>query len=224
MTRAPRAARITLLLVEDNRLLRDGIADMLAEQPDFAVIATAPGRDRVTRLVRETRPRVVILDSALGEQNSLRLLTGIRERSPKTRVIVMGLLPAPQDIVEFVEAGAAGFIMKDATVAEFNATIRSVARGVSVLPSLLTGTIFSHVARRALRTPGSAVGAATMTRREREVVALLGEGLSNKEIATRLRIGLHTVKSHVHNVLDKLALHSRLQVAAYAHKGAGTAP
>jgi DNA-binding NarL/FixJ family response regulator len=108
--------------------------------------------------------------------------------------------------------------MKDATVADFHATIRAVAKGTSVLPSLLTGTIFSHVVAHAQRHPPTARRAGAMTRREREVVGLLGEGLSNKEIAVRLGIGMHTVKSHVHNVLDKLALHTRLQVAAYSHQ------
>lgn len=214
--------RLSLLLVEDNRLLRDGIAAMLNEQPDLAVVATAPGRERVLRLVRDTRPRVVLLDSGLGDQDSLRLMEAVREVAPDARIIVMGLLAAPPDLVEFVEAGCAGFIMKDATVGDFLATIRTVARGVSVLPSSLAGTIFSHVANQAVRRGAGAMrGGVRMTKREREVVALIGEGLSNKEIAERLHIVLHTVKSHVHNVLDKLALHSRLQVAAYAHRRRG---
>ena len=149
----------------------------------------------------------------------MRLLITIREAAPDSRVIVMDLIPAPQDIVEFVEAGCAGFLLKDATVEDFLATIRSVARGVRVLPPILAGTIFSHVARNATRRDPAAVReAVTMTPREREVVALIGEGLSNKEIAERMSIALHTVKSHVHNVLEKLALRTRLQVAAYAHR------
>jgi DNA-binding NarL/FixJ family response regulator len=104
-------------------------------------------------------------------------------------------------------------------VEDFVATIRSVARGVRVLPPALAGTIFTHVARNAARRDPAAVrDAVTMTPREQEVVALIGEGLSNKEIAERMQIALHTVKSHVHNVLEKLALRTRLQVAAYAHR------
>ena len=149
----------------------------------------------------------------------MRLLETIRKTAPEARVIVMDLIPVPQDIIEFVEAGCSGFLMKDATVEEFISTIRSVARGVRVLPPVLTGTIFSHVARHAARRDPAAVReAVTMTPREREVVALIGEGLSNKEIAERLSIALHTVKSHVHNVLEKLALRTRLQVAAYGHR------
>jgi len=212
-------AKISLLLIEDNRLLREGIAAMLNEQPDLAVVATAPSADAVLPLVREAKPQLILLDSALGENDSLRLLEAVKEASPDIRVIVMDLLPAPQDVVEFVAAGCSGFILKDATLEDFLSTIRSVAQGVPVLPPPLMNTIFSHVARQALRRDPTAVReAVTMTRREHEVVALIGEGLSNKEIAERLHIALHTVKSHMHNVLEKLALHSRLQVAAHAHR------
>ena len=213
------ATRISLLLIEDNRLLRDGIKAMLNEQPDFVVTATAPASGDVLALLLESRPQLVLLDAALGDEDSMRLLETIRKTAPEARVIVMDLIPVPQDIIEFVEAGCSGFLMKDATVEEFISTIRSVARGVRVLPPILTGTIFSHVARHAARRDPAAVReAVTMTPREREVVALIGEGLSNKEIAERLSIALHTVKSHVHNVLEKLALRTRLQVAAYAHR------
>jgi DNA-binding NarL/FixJ family response regulator len=210
--------KISLLLIEDNRLLREGIAAMLNEQPDLAVVGTAPGGDAVLPLVRDAKPQLVLLDSALGEHDSLRLLEAVKEVSPEIRVIVMDLLPTP-DIVEFVAAGCSGFILKDASLEVFVSTIRSVANGIPVLPPPLTSTIFSHVAQQAVRRdPGAVREAVTMTRREREVVALIGEGLSNKEIAERLGIALHTVKSHMHNVLEKLALHSRLQVAAYAHR------
>lgn len=218
-------SRISLLLIEDNRLLREGIAAMLNEQPDLTVVATAPGADAVLPLVREAKPQVVLLDSGLGEQDSIRLLEAVKEASPEIRVIVMDLLPAPQDIVEFVAAGCSGFILKDATLDDFVSTIRSVAQGIPVLPSPLTSTIFSHVAQQAVRRdPMTVREAVSMTRREREVIALIGEGLSNKEIAARLHIAVHTVKSHMHNVLEKLALHSRLQVAAYAHRDRAGAP
>ena len=211
--------RISLLLVEDNRLLREGIAAMLNEQPDLSVVGTAPGGDAVLPLVRDAKPQLVLLDSALGEHDSLRLLEAVKEASPEIRVIVMDLLPAPQDIVEFVAAGCSGFILKDATLDDFVSTIRSVASGIPVVPPPLTSTIFSHVAQQAVRSdPGAVREAVSMTRREREVIALIEEGLSNKEIAERLHIAIHTVKSHMHNVLEKLALHTRLELAAYAHR------
>jgi DNA-binding NarL/FixJ family response regulator len=122
----------------------------------------------------------------------------------------------------YVRAGASGFIMKDASFDDFFATIRAVAGGAEVLPQALTNSLFSQIARNA--AGGSKVGvmeAVRLTNRERQVIELLGEGLSNKEIGTRLHIAVHTVKSHVHNVLEKLALRSRLEVAAFSHAGGG---
>ena len=100
----------------------------------------------------------------------------------------------------------------------FVATILAVADGVSVLPSLMTSTLFSHVATQAMARGRRGMKAAVrMTARERQVIESIADGLSNKEIADRLGIATHTVKSHVHNILEKLALHTRLEVANYAH-------
>jgi DNA-binding NarL/FixJ family response regulator len=133
----------------------------------------------------------------------------------------MGLLPLQEDIADYVRAGASGFIMKDASFEDFFATIRTVAGGAEVLPQALTNSLFSQIARNAARgNKAQVLEAVRLTNRECQVIDLLGEGLSNKEIATRLHIAVHTVKSHVHNVLEKLALRSRLEVAAFTH-GAG---
>jgi DNA-binding NarL/FixJ family response regulator len=135
-----------------------------------------------------------------------------------SRVIVMDLLPMHEEIAQFVNAGVAGFILKDATFDDFVATIRSVADGARVLPPPMTGTLFSQIAKAAVQRGGAtAMEAVRMTQREREVIGLIAAGMSNKEIAQRLNIATHTVKSHVRNIMDKLALHTRLQIAAYAH-------
>ena len=119
----------------------------------------------------------------------------------------MDLLPAHEDIAEFVNAGVSAFVLKDATFEEFVATIRSVAAGQKVLPPRMTESLFSQIAREADGQGRAHVLEDTrMTRREREVTDLIGEGLSNKEIAQRLNIATHTVKSHVRNVMEKLAL------------------
>src|SRR6185436_15590124 len=104
------------------------------------------------------------------------------------------------------------------TVEEFVGTIRAVADGAHVLPRPLTGALFAHVSERVKARGKRGVKAAVrMTKRELEVVTLIAEGASNKEIAARLKVATHTIKSHVHNILEKLALHTRLQVAAFAH-------
>jgi DNA-binding NarL/FixJ family response regulator len=216
-----RASPVPVFLIEDNRLLRDGLTAMLGAQ-GLQVIATARSGGEALRQVARLKPQLVLLDSALGDRDSLLLVEEVKKVSPSIKVIVMHLLPAHEDVVAYVRAGVSGFIMKDASVAEFIGTIRAVADGRSVLPPLMTGTLFSHVAAQAItRGKRGRRAAMRMTTREREVTGLIAEGLGNKEIAERLSIAAHTVKSHVHNILEKLALHTRLEVAAYAHAGNG---
>jgi DNA-binding NarL/FixJ family response regulator len=134
-------------------------------------------------------------------------------------------LPAQQDVIEFIKVGASGFIVKDATVEDFVMTIRAVADGQNVVPPVLTGALLSHIADQAALSgaPGTSE-AIQMTRREREIIGLIAEGLNNKEIAARLSLATYTVKSHVHNILEKLALRSRLQIAAHAYRAGATPP
>lgn len=207
---------ITVAIIEDNRLVREGMRDMLNELPDVEVVLAATSIE--AELLKETNPRVVLLDVGLQDRNSLRLAETVKKEMADSRVIVMDLLPVHEEIAEFVNAGVAGFILKDATFEDFIATIRSVADGAQVLPPRMTGTLFSQIAQVAVRRGRTAaLEEVRMTQREREVIALIAVGLSNKEIATRLNIATDTVKSHVRNIMDKLALHSRLQIAAYAH-------
>jgi DNA-binding NarL/FixJ family response regulator len=214
------AKRIQVLVIEDNRLVRDGLATLLGDHPDLKVVGAVANASTGLAQMRETKPDVVLVDAALGNGDSHRLVRDLRKEGPETRVIVMDLLPVQQDVIEFVRAGANGFIVKDATIDDFVMTIRSVSHGAAVVPQSLTGTLLSHIADQALIRSGPAVlEAVRMTKRERQITDLIAEGMSNKEIAQQLNIALYTVKSHVHNILEKLALHTRLQIAAHAHKG-----
>jgi len=208
---------ITVAIIEDNRLVREGMTDMLNELSDVKVVLAANSLETTT--LKETNPRVVLLDVGLQDKNSLRLAETVQKEMAESRVIVMDLLPVHEEIAEFVNVGVAGFILKDATFDDFVGTIRSVADGARVLPPRMTGTLFSQIARVAVkRGQDVTLDSVRMTQREREVVQLIGDGMSNKEIATRLNIAADTVKSHVRNVMEKLALHTRLQIAAYAHR------
>jgi len=133
---------------------------------------------------------------------------------------VMELAPVQADILQFVKAGANGFILKDASLKEFLNTIRTVSEGATVLPPLLVDSLFSQIVDYAVREGKSKLNEAVkMTKREQEVIVLLGEGMSNKEIAQKIRISTFTVKSHIHNIMEKLALHTRLEVAKYSYSG-----
>ncbi|MES2305780.1 MAG: response regulator transcription factor [Gemmatimonadota bacterium] len=218
----PGTPSISLVLIDDNRLLREGLVTMIHTQPGFKVLAAFADVEEAVEKVREVRPDVVLLDFGLADHDSLALAASVHSEVPSAYVIMMGLLPLQDDVADYVRAGASGFIMKDASFEEFFRTIREVAAGREILPPALTNSLFAQIARNAVRTSKARVlEGVRLTARERQVIDLLGEGLSNKEIAARLHIAVHTVKSHVHNVLEKLALRSRLEVAAFTHGGGG---
>jgi DNA-binding NarL/FixJ family response regulator len=212
--------KIDILIIEDNRLLRDGITAMIKEQSDLKVIASFCEREDSLSLIIKLKPDVVLLDLGLRSQNSLQLVKSLKQKSSDIRIIVMDLLPSQSDIIDFVKAGVSGFILKDAVVHEFLKTIRSVAAGEKVLPPHMTGSLFSQIVERAVNRTNSydIMQAVQMTKRERQVIELIADGLTNKEIGKILHLSPYTVKSHVHNILEKMALHTRVQIAKYSQK------
>lgn len=210
---------ITVAVIDDNRLVREALAAMLDQLPDMHAVAAGIADPA---FLDATNPDVLLLDVGLRDEDSLRVAGAIASHAPRAKIIVMDLVPVSEDIVQYVNAGVSGFVLKDATFDEFVATIRSVAAGGKVLPARMTQSLFSQIAMAAsARGHEHVLEDVRMTRREREVIDLIGEGLSNKEIAQRLNIAAHTVKSHVRNVMEKLALHTRLQIAAYSRRDGG---
>ena len=208
---------ISIGIIEDNRLVREGLIALLSNLSDVRVVASASGDE--TAMLPDVKAQVVLLDVGLSHGHSLRVAKQIRQDWPDSRVILMDVLPVYEDLVQFVNAGVSGFVMKDATLEELISTVRSVAQGGQVLPPQMATTLFARIATDAVvRGRPEALDAVRMTPREREVINLIAEGLSNKEIATRLEIATDTVKSHVRNVMEKLMLHTRLQIAAFAHR------
>jgi DNA-binding NarL/FixJ family response regulator len=207
---------ITIAIIDDNRLVRDALAAMLEEVAGVSVVTSA-GADMT--FLTETKPDVWLLDVGLRDQESLHVAAALLNDNAQAKIIVMDIIPVHEDIMEFVNTGVSGFVLKDSTFDDFLVTIRSVASGQKVLPPRMTQSLFSQIAKAAVRGErAETLDEVRMTRRESEVIALIGEGLSNKEIAQRLEIATHTVKSHVRNVMEKLALHTRLQIAAYSRR------
>src|SRR4051812_19883929 len=183
------------------------------------VSAVSDGKDSTLSKTRSAKPHVLLMDLGLDSQNSLDVVRSVKKEFPDVKIIGMGLAPAQADIMEFVQAGAEGFILKTATVTEMIETIRAVAAGATVLPTSMTGSLFSQVAEHAIsKGKRNLKIAIRMTEREKEVIALIVDAKSNKEIADELNIATFTVKSHVHNIMEKLALHSRLQIANHARQ------
>lgn len=212
--------KIRLLLIEDNRLLRDGILAILRPHKDIVIIAASgDGKDTLIK-IKQLKPNVVLLDLGLRSQNSLHVVEIVKKDFPEAKIIVMDLAPVQADILQYVKAGANGFILKDASLNDFLITIRTVAEGSTVLPPLLVDSLFSQIVDHAVREGKSKLNEAVrMTKREREVIGLLGEGMSNKEIGQKIRVSTYTVKSHIHNIMEKLALHTRLEIANYSYSG-----
>ncbi|MDB4905956.1 MAG: hypothetical protein JWO05_740 [Gemmatimonadetes bacterium] len=210
-------SRITVAVIDDNRLVREALAAMLNKLVDMRAIACM---DADADFLAHAKPHVVLLDVGLGDQEALGVATTLRAELPDAKIIVMDLIPVNEEVMEFVNVGVSGFVVKDASFDEFVGTIRSVAEGAKVLPARLTESLFAQIAKEAMarRDEAAVIEDVRMTPRELQVIELIGEGLSNKEIAIRLGIATHTVKSHVRNVMEKLELHTRLQIAAYSRR------
>ncbi|HZV12681.1 MAG TPA: response regulator transcription factor [Candidatus Kapabacteria bacterium] len=211
--------KIRLVIIEDNRLLREGLTALIEEQPDIKVIASFDDSDDIMPKIYEAKPHVVLLELGLQNQNSLTLVRCIKNHLPATNVIAMDIVPMQEDIFDFVQAGVSGFILKDATIDKFLLTIRSVAQGETIMPSNMAESLFSQIIAQTVshtKTPKAVEDSIQLTKRERQVIVLIAEGMTNKEIAQKLNLSTYTVKSHVHNILEKLAMRSRLQIANYA--------
>jgi len=208
-----------LLLVEDNRLLREGITAMIEEQPDLKVVASFGDCSKALQSIPASKPNVLLLDLGLRNQNSLQVVKSVKKDFPGTGIIVMDLIPLESDVLDFVKAGVSGFILKDATTEDFLNTIRAVALGEKILPQHLTESLFSQIVDFAINNskPSKLIESVKMTKREKQVIILVADGLTNKEIAQKLHLSAYTVKSHIHNILEKLALHTRVQIANYIH-------
>jgi DNA-binding NarL/FixJ family response regulator len=209
--------KIKVLLIEDNRLLRDGTTALLNEQEDIRAVSS-PGNKSALTKAKKLVPDVVLLDLGLKSNNSLKVLESIKQQLPQTEVIVMDLIPVHSEVVEFVKAGVAGFILKDATLDEFLHTIRAVVKGVKILPPTMTDSLFSQIVEHALQAGqiDEVMSTLKMTSREHDVISHIATGKSNKEIAISLNVAVHTIENHIRNILDKLALHTRLELATLA--------
>ena len=212
-------AKIKVLLIEDNRLLRDGTTAMLNEQEDITAVSSAGNKSALAK-ARKMVPDVVLLDIGLRSQNSLKVLESIKAQFPKTEVVVMDLIPSHSDVVAFVKAGVSGFVPKDTTLDGFLHTIRSVVKGVKILPPTMADSIFSEIVKSAIEdgTVNQVIAAVKLTKREQDVMHLLSAGKSTLEISRKLKMAAFTVNGHIRKIMDKLALHTRLELAAVAQK------
>jgi DNA-binding NarL/FixJ family response regulator len=192
-------------------LYREGLANCLSRRPETEVVATAGRLADALDLLRCAHPDVLLLDLALA--GSVEVVHAARATRPETRVVALAISDTEQGVLACAEAGVWGYVTRDASVDDLMGMMLAVARGELLCGPTIAASLFRHVGELAARR-GDPADAATLTPREREVLGLVGEGLSNKEISRRLSIGLSTVKNHVHNLLEKLHVSRRGAAAA----------
>jgi len=205
---------IDVFVLVSVRLYRDGIADAVGRDPRFRVVGSAAtfddARARLGALGHP--PDVALVDLGLAE--GVGAARALRDSWPATSVVALGVREADRDVVSLAEAGVSGLVSRDATLPELLDAVEAAARDEALCSPAVTAVLLRRVASLA-GGPAPGDGPA-LTRREREIVCLIGKGLSNKEIADSLRIELPTVKNHVHNILEKLRVHRRTDAVAAA--------
>lgn len=209
--------RVRVALIEDNRLARDQLSALLNREPDLRVVATGVASTLGLAHIQAAAPDVIVLDARSGGATVQDCLRRGKELLPEARFIVLNVAASILDVMACIERGANGFVLAEATVDELLGTIRTAARGGCVLPDPLTPKIFSHLAEPSTQdsSPADDDRSSCLTDRERWVEALIAEGLTNRAIAGRLGVSVHTIKCHVRSILKKHGLGSRLQVAVH---------
>jgi len=197
---------IRILLADDHPVVRDGLAAMLATQPDFEVIGEAGnGAEALTEAAR-LHPDVVLMDLEMPELDGIEAIRRLRAADPSVQVVVLTAFDTDERIVGAIQAGAQGYLLKGAPRAEIFAAIRTVSAGGALIPPVIASKLFRQVREDAL------------TAREKEVLELVAAGLANGEIAGRLFISERTVKFHVSSILAKLGAKNRTQAVRVARE------
>jgi DNA-binding NarL/FixJ family response regulator len=203
-----------VLIVDDHAVVRRGLRSILELENDIAVVGEAGGAADALRTVERTRPEVVLLDLKLspeGDADGLVVCSRILERRPRTGVVVLSTFLDEQLVAEALRRGARAYVLKDVDLSELVRIIRAVARGESGFDSRSAAVVRALAAGRP--ATGTADERPALTEREREVVKLIAEGLTNREIGETIFVSESTVKFHVRNVMRKLNVHHRAEVA-----------
>jgi DNA-binding NarL/FixJ family response regulator len=212
------AQPVKLLLVNEFRLMGNVIATALEDEPNISVVAAVTDIDDALKIIKEKEVDVALVSTRLPDHGALKLTGAITELAPSTKVLALGLTEEKKRILRFVEAGAAGYVLKDDSLNDLIETVHAVQAGkVFVSPEIAAAMIerLSDLAQLFSNVENSVTDSAGLTPRELEVLELIGNGLTNQQIADNLIIEVGTVKNHVHNILDKLNVSSRGEAAAY---------
>jgi len=206
--------RIRILLADDHAILRDGIRALFQDEPDMLVVGEAEDGHTALRLITELKPDVVVLDIGMPLLNGLDATRQIKRDHPRTRVLILTMHENEEYVRQVLASGAMGYILKDAAARELIDAIRAVYRGEAVLSPAITRLVIEDYLRWGdLQTNHHEND---LSPREREILQLIAEGYTNKQIAEILFISIKTVQTHRTNLMSKLDLHDRGELIKYA--------
>ena len=216
-TRRSRPGRTKILIADDHPMLRRGIRELLERESDFQVVAEAGDGEEAARLTGKLKPDVVIMDVSMPRVSGLEATRQIKSEHPAIAVLVLTIYDDEEYIVGLLEAGAAGYLLKSAYGQELVQAIRSVRTGEVVLHPLIGQKLLKRAASRQPRAISSG-SIERLTARETEVLRLAARGMSNRDIALELGVGIRTVKGHLGNIFSKMRVGSRTEAVLRALK------
>jgi DNA-binding NarL/FixJ family response regulator len=202
--------RIRILLADDHAVVRQGFKMILAEQPDMEIIGEAGNGREALALAESLKPDIVVMDVAMPELNGIEATRRMRESVPQARVVALSMHKDSVYVREILRAGARGYLLKDSVAADLVSAVRSVARGEGYISPQVSNAVLDDY-RRHVTNPVD-----TLTSREREVLQMLAEGKTNKEIAVILNLSVYTVDAHRGRIMEKLNLHSINELVRFA--------
>ena len=205
---------IRILLADDHKITRQGLRSLLKEQPDIEVIAEADQGRTAVQLARKLRPQVVIMDVSMPDLNGIEATRQIVSESASTRVIALSMHSDALFVTEMLKSGASGYLLKDCAFEELERAIRTVIAGKTYLSPAISGVVVDDYLHRLSKTDFSDVE--VLTDREREVLQLLAEGNSTKQIALKLHISAKTVETHRRQIMNKLDIFTVAELTKYA--------
>ena len=206
---------IRLVIADDHRMILEGLEQLFRREDDFQVMGTATNGEDAIAQVRRHRPDVLVLDVHMPRGDGLWVLRQLQILKLPTSVILLTANLEEEEVVEAVQAGIRGLVLKEAAAVSLVECARKVAAGVRVLDNALVSRALDHVLKREAAAKEIS---AMLSPRETDIVKMVATGMRNKEIANRLAIGEGTVKSHLHAIYEKLGVHGRVELARYAYQ------
>lgn len=205
---------IRLILADDHLLFRAGLKSMLEKSSDLEIVGEAVDGHATLQLAERLTPDIILLDISMPGLNGLEALRRLSETQPGIRVIILSMHSDRRYVTESIKAGAKGYVLKDSTVEELVTAIRTIMRGEVYLSSRIAKVLVSDYV--SLTAATEATSDSSLTTREREVLQLVAEGYSTKDVASRLCISIKTVETHRKRIMDKLDIHSVAELTRYA--------